>query len=102
MQTVRPIATRSQGIGGNLLKRHLAAMLLATALLLASATSAFAASDKAGCVGQFSTFFAHGGGDTHRSEVAIDFAKNARPAGANVYSHVAKTHGTLEECFEQN
>jgi hypothetical protein len=38
----------------------------------------------------------------HRSEVALDFAMNARPAGANVYSHVAKTHGTLEECFEQN
>jgi hypothetical protein len=52
-------------------------------------------------VGQFSSFFAHGGFETHRSEVAQDFAKNAQPAGLNVYSHVADFHGTLEECFEQ-
>jgi hypothetical protein len=62
---------------------------------------ASAASDNAGCVGQFSTFFAHGGFGTHRSAVAQDFAHNDRPAGLNVYSHVAEFHGTLEECFEQ-
>lgn len=83
------------------MKRHLAAMLLATSLLLASAVSALATSDNAGCVGQFSTFFAHGGMGTHRSDVATNFAQNARPAGANVYSHVAEFQGTLEECFEQ-
>jgi hypothetical protein len=65
------------------------------------ASTASAASDKAGCVGQFSTFFAHGGGGTHRSEVAQNFAHNAKPAGRNVYSHVAQFHGNLQECFDQ-
>ena len=71
------------------------------ALLLASAASALGISDSAGCVGQFSTFFAHGGGGTHRSAVAQDFAQNSRPAGANVYSHVAEFHGDLAACFAQ-
>ncbi len=53
------------------------------------------------CVGQFSSFFAHGGGGTHRSAVAQDFAHNSRPAGANVYSHVAEFHGDLAACFDQ-
>lgn len=57
--------------------------------------------DRASCVGQFSNFFAHGGGGTHRSDVAQGFAADALPAGLNVYSHVAKGHGALESCFEQ-
>ena len=57
--------------------------------------------DRASCVGQFSSFFAHGGGGTHRSDVAQGFARDARPAGQNVYSHVAEGHGSLESCFEQ-
>jgi hypothetical protein len=101
MKTVRNTAQRAQRSRRNLAKGYLAAFVLATALLVASTASALAASDKAGCVGQFSTFFAHGGLGTHRSEVATDFAHNARPAGANVYRHVAVLHGTLEECFEQ-
>jgi hypothetical protein len=81
------------------------AWIVATVLALASAAAgtgtAVAASDNAGCVGQFSSFFAHGGGGTHRSELAQQFAKAAHPAGQNVYRHVAEFHGTLEECFEQ-
>jgi hypothetical protein len=65
------------------------------------AGSASGASENAGCVGQFSTYFAHGGGGTHRSAIAVGFAHDARPAGQNVYSHVAQFHGTLEECFDQ-
>ena len=57
----------------------------------------------AGCVGAFSSFFAHGGGEPemHRSEVAQNFAHNAQPAGRNVYSHVAQFHGSVDECFDQ-
>jgi hypothetical protein len=98
MQTIQTTSKRTLGKGGTPLKRHATALLLATALVLASAASALAASDNAGCVGQFSAFFAHAG---QRSEVATDFAHNARPAGANVYSNIAKLHGTLEECVEQ-
>jgi hypothetical protein len=57
--------------------------------------------EAASCVGTFSSFFAHDGFGIHRSDVAQDFAHNARPAGQNVYSHVAQEHGGLEECFEQ-
>jgi hypothetical protein len=57
--------------------------------------------DRASCVGQFSSFFAHGGGGTHRSAVARGFAADAHPAGRNVYSHVAEGHGWLDSCFEQ-
>jgi hypothetical protein len=57
--------------------------------------------ESAGCVGAFSSFFAHDGFGMHRSDVALDFAHNAQPAGQNVYSHVAEFHGSLEECFEQ-
>jgi hypothetical protein len=56
--------------------------------------------DAAGCVGAFSSFFAHDGFGMHRSEVAQNFAHNARPAG-NVYSHVAEFHGSVDECFAQ-
>jgi hypothetical protein len=56
--------------------------------------SASAQSEQASCVGVYSSYYAHGGGGTHRSEVAQDFAKNAQPAGRNVYSQVAR----WEEC----
>jgi hypothetical protein len=83
------------------MRKTFAAIRLATVLMLLNAASALAISDDAGCVGQFSSFFAHGGGGTHRSAVAQDFAHNSRPAGANVYSHVADFHGDLNACFEQ-
>lgn len=83
------------------MRRTLLGIVCATGLLLASAASALGASDNASCVGQFSTFFAHGGAGTHRSEIAQDFAHNARPAGANVYSHVAQLHGDLDNCEAQ-
>jgi hypothetical protein len=57
--------------------------------------------ERASCVGMFSSFFAHDGFEMHRSDVAQDFAHNARPAGKNVYRHVAQVHGSLDECFEQ-
>jgi len=44
---------------------------------------------------------ADGGLGIHRSEIAQDFAHNARPAGANVYSHIAQLHGDLDSCFAQ-
>ena len=87
--------------GEVMMKRVLSTTAAAMAIAGVCAGPASAVSDKAGCVGQFSSFFAHGGGGMHRSEVARDFAHNARPAGRNVYSHVAQFHGTLEECFEQ-
>jgi len=83
------------------MRRGLLGIVLAAGLLLGSSVAALGISDQANCVGQFSNFFAHGGGGTHRSAVAQDFAHNARPAGANVYSHVAEFHGDLEACFDQ-
>ena len=79
--------------------RSVALALLATAL--AVPVAAATPGDRADCVGQFSSFFAHGGGGTHRSDVAREFAADSRPAGLNVYSHVAEGHGSLEACFEQ-
>jgi hypothetical protein len=76
----------------------IAGIALATA---ASAGPASAASDTAGCVGQFSDFFAHDGLGMHRSDVATNFAHEEQPAGLNVYSHVAEFHGSLESCFDQ-
>ena len=76
-------------------------IVFAMALVLSSAASALAISDSAACVGQFSKFFAQGGGGTHRSDVATDFAKNAHPAGLNVYSHYARLHGSVDDCFAQ-
>ena len=83
-----------------LLKRVavIAGSVLAAAAL---ASPASAASDKAGCVGQFSSFFAHGGLGMQRSQVARQFAREDRPAGLNVYSHVAQFHGSLGACFDQ-
>ena len=75
------------------------AMLVALTVPVANASAE--PSDQAGCVGAFSSFFAHDGFGMHRSAVALDFAKNAQPAGLNVYSHVAEFHGSLEACFEQ-
>ena len=83
------------------MRKTLVGILGAMALILASAASSLAVSDSAGCVGQFSRYFAHGGGGIHRSDVAQDFAHNARPAGATVYSHVAQLHGDLDSCFAQ-
>jgi hypothetical protein len=79
--------------------RSVALALLATAL--AVPVAAAGPGDRAACVGQFSSYFAHGGGGTHRSDVAQGFAADAHPAGLNVYSHVAEGHGSLESCFEQ-
>ena len=79
--------------------RAVAFAMLATAL--AVPVAAADPGDRAACVGQFSSFFAQGGGGTHRSDVAKGFAADAHPAGLNVYSHVAKGHGSLESCFEQ-
>jgi hypothetical protein len=86
------------------LGRAARAGLLAVAAIGVTASGALAGSPNpnANCVGQFSQYFAQGGGGTHRSEVAQGFAEDARPAGRNVYSHVAETHGTLEACFEQS
>jgi hypothetical protein len=82
--------------------RALAALTLLLGLAAAPASVAAAGpNDNAACVGQFSRYYAQGGGDTHRSEVAQDFAKNARPAGANVYSNVAQGHGSLGSCVIQ-
>ena len=79
--------------------RSVALALLATAIAVPVALAG--PGDGASCVGQFSSFFAHGGGGTHRSDVAQGFAADAHPAGLNVYSHVAGGHGSLESCFEQ-
>jgi hypothetical protein len=79
--------------------RSAALALLALAIAVPVATAS--ENDRAGCVGQFSSFFAHGGGGTHRSDVARGFAMNSHPAGLNVYSHVAEGHGSLESCFAQ-
>jgi hypothetical protein len=84
-----------------MMKRLLSATAAAMAIAGFCAGPASAVSDNAGCVGQFSSFFAQGGGDTHRSDVAQEFAHDAQPAGQNVYSHVAQFHGTLQECFDQ-
>ena len=83
--------------------RGAAALALMLALALAGAPAALAAppNEGASCVGQFSSFFAHGGGDTHRSDVAQGFAHGSRPAGRNVYSHVATGHGSLADCSAQ-
>ena len=82
--------------------RGLALLALLAALTVAPASVAAAEpNDNAACVGQFSRFFAQGGGGTHRSAVAQDFARNAAPAGRNVYSGVAQGHGSLASCDAQ-
>ncbi len=77
-------------------------MLLITSAAVAAAaifvSPVSAQSAEAGCVGQFSSYFAHQG---MRDDVAQNFATTARPAGQNIYSHVAEFHGTLVECFEE-
>ena len=62
--------------------RSMAIAMLATGLPVPVAPRG---GDRADCVGQFSSFFAHGGGGTHRSDVATGFAADAHPAGLNVY-----------------
>ena len=83
--------------------RGAAALVLMLALALGGAPAALAGApaEGASCVGQFSSFFAHGGGGTHRSNVAQGFAHDSHPAGRNVYSHVATGHGSLDDCFAQ-
>ena len=71
------------------------------ALTVPVASASAQAGERASCVGTFSSFFAHGGLETHRSDVAQNFAHDATPAGRNVYSHVAKEHGGLDECFAE-
>ena len=83
------------------MKRLVSSTAAALAIAGVWAGPVSATSDNAGCVGQFSSFFAHGGDGMHRSEVAQEFAHTARPAGLNVYSQVAQFHGTLQECFDQ-
>lgn len=73
------------------------AALAALAVPVANAPAA--PHERASCVGTFSSFFAHDGLGMHRSGVAQNFAHNARPAGRNVYSHVAQFHASLNECF---
>jgi hypothetical protein len=90
----------------NTIKRHLTRIGCVVVIALAAVASpaqasAAGPSDNADCVGQFSSYFAHGGGGRHRSEVAQNFAHNAAPAGRNVYSHVATGHGSLESCDAQ-
>ena len=82
--------------------RALAALTLLLGLAAAPASVAAAEpNDGAACVGQFSRYYAQGGGGTHRSDVAQNFAQNSSPAGANVYSYVAQGHGSLEACVAQ-
>ena len=81
--------------------KRLCATILGLGALAVPAGASAAPNERADCVGAFSSFFAHGGFDTHRSEVAQGFAHDAQPAGLNVYSHVATLHGSLEVCFEQ-
>ena len=82
--------------------RALGALTLLLGIAAAPASvAATEPNDNAACVGQFSRYYAQGGGGTHRSDVAQDFAQNARPAGANVYSNVAQGHGSLEACVAQ-
>lgn len=87
------------------LKAVRAGAVLVAMIAIAAAPAAVAAADApaaaGSCVGQFSSFFAQGGFGTHRSIVAKAFAKDARPAGLNVYSHVAVGHGTLDDCFAE-
>lgn len=83
------------------MRRSLIATALFAVLMLIPAAAGAAPAESSSCVGQFSTFFAHGDAP-HRSDVARDFAENAKPAGLNVYSHVAQLHGTLDSCFEQS
>lgn len=80
--------------------RALAALTLLLGLAAAPASVSAEPNDNAACVGQFSRYYAQGGGGTHRSDVAQNFAHNARPAGA-IYSYVAQGHGSLAECFAQ-
>jgi hypothetical protein len=68
------------------------------ALVVPAATASAAPNPNAACVGTFSSYFAQLG---IRAELAQDFGQNARPAGRNVYSHVAQEHGGLEECFAE-
>ena len=80
------------------MKRGIVIGLTLAALGASAGTASAAPNENASCVGTFSSTFAKMG---IRSDLARDFAQNARPAGQNVYSHVSKEHGGLEECFAE-
>jgi hypothetical protein len=80
------------------MKRTIVIGLMLAALGVSAGNSAAAPNENASCVGTFSSFFAHQG---IRGDLAREFAMTMRPAGQNVYSHVAKEHGGLEECFAE-
>jgi len=71
-------------------KGKIAIVGLVSAVAIAVTGPASAQGEQASCVGVYSSYYAHGGGGTHRSDVAQDFATNAQPAGRNVYSQVAR------------
>ena len=82
--------------------RALAALTLLLGLAAAPASVAAAGpNDNAACVGQFSRYYAQNEGGMRRSDVAQYYAKNFRPAGANVFSNVAQGHGSLAACDAQ-
>jgi hypothetical protein len=87
------------------MKRRLRTLIAVTTTLLAMsamvvllALPSLAASGNASCVGTFSTYYAKDNPDVHRSDVAHEFAHDARPAGA-IYSWVAGLHGDLDACI---
>jgi hypothetical protein len=88
-------------LGSNRVRGLALLALLATVAVVPASVAAAGPNDNAACVGQFSRYFAQGGGGTHRSALAQNFAWNAAPAGRNVYSGVAQGHGSLESCDAQ-
>jgi hypothetical protein len=80
------------------MKRTIIIGAMLAALAVPVGTASAAPNENAACVGTFSSFFAQQG---IRDDLAREFGQNARPAGQNVYSHVAQEHGGLEECFSE-
>jgi hypothetical protein len=80
------------------MRKAIVGSAILAALAMQAGTASAAPNPNAACVGTFSANFALQG---IRADLAQDFGKNARPAGLNVYSHVAQEHGGLEECFEE-
>jgi hypothetical protein len=80
------------------MKRTIVIGMVLAALGVSAGNSLAAPNENASCVGTFSSYFAHQG---MRDDVAREFAQTMRPAGRNVYSHVAQEHGGLEECFAE-
>ena len=82
------------------MKRLIIVVTALTALAVPVGSASAQPNERAGCVGVFSSFFAHDGFGMHRSEVAQGYAHGEQPAGS-VYSHVAEFHGSLGACFQQ-